>query len=224
MLTHFVWIVSTRSHSLDLFLVFRIFWGEVSSLDKQCHERYLKDIPLLFQSHVHQWQGILEKVKACRVQKQKKTQNPKTNQRGICITRESNCTNSDLRASSFKRETGSFHWKPEHFPLPQNTSVVFLWWLFSSSHNGAGHWVGVGPQSTLHRCSTPDALRSTQSFTPHHLSMSQTSWRRLCHERERENRKRKSFLTSVNPVGKNSSSWSVGLDYVIFTLHNHTPI
>lgn len=70
-LTWFVWIVCIHSHNLDLFLVFHVFrWGAIS-LDKQCYGSFLKHIPLPFQSHVHQWQEILQKVTVCRVQRQK---------------------------------------------------------------------------------------------------------------------------------------------------------
>lgn len=142
----FVWIACTLSHSLDLFLVPHFFRREVRSLDEQWHESYLKHIvlpkALPFQSGVHQWQGILQNVKACRVQSQKKKKTNK-NPKIICIIRECYCSNKLIyMLLSFKRETGSFHCKHKHLPLPQNTPLMFLLW-FSSSHNAAGHWVEV---------------------------------------------------------------------------------
>lgn len=76
-LTLFVRLVCTHSHSL--FLVFHVSKRETISLDKPCHASLLKHIPLLFQSHVHQWQEFLQKVKVCRVQRQNTLNKPKRN-------------------------------------------------------------------------------------------------------------------------------------------------
>lgn len=140
-LTWFVWIVCIHSYNLDLFLVFHVFrWGAIS-LDKQCHGSFLKHIPLPFQS-CSSVTGNLTKSNSLQGTEAKI---PKTNQRGICITREFYCSKKVTcmpQVLKGKRQFSLQTWASSS--APENL-MAFLFWLLSSSLKGVVYSVVATP-------------------------------------------------------------------------------
>lgn len=110
----------------------------------------------------------------------------KKKKKRICITRESYCSNKmNCMPQVLKRKWVLFFSK-----LSVSLYSRTLRWSFCSSYSpyiveqAIEYWESPNPFSTIaQHLMYP---RNTHSSTPHHLSMSQTSWRRLYCKRKRD--------------------------------------